>query len=106
MVPKPGGMMKVEAADNMRICIIDGKQITDREALHGVLADSLQLPDWYGRNLDALYDCLSDMQEKTEIRLLHEETLDQHLGRYAQTFRKVLRRVCRENSRVHFVEIS
>lgn len=96
----------MEAANNMRVCIIDGKQITDREALHGVLADSLQLPDWYGRNLDALYDCLSDMQEETEIRLLHEETLDQHLGRYAQTFKKVLRRVGRENPRVHFLRSS
>lgn len=86
----------------MLICILDGNNITDKETLHDTLAASLHLPDWYGRNLDALYDCLSDIQEETEIRLLHEEALENHLGHYANALRKAVHEVCQENSRIHF----
>ena len=87
----------------MLICILDGNNITNKETLHDVLADSLQLPDWYGRNLDALYDCLSDIREETEIRLLHEEALEDYLGCYASAFRKAVYSACRENPRIHFI---
>ena len=87
----------------MLICILDGNNITDRETLHDVLAASLQLPDWYGRNLDALYDCLSDIQEETEIRLLHEEALEDYLGCYAGAFRKAVYSACRANPRIRFI---
>ena len=36
-------------------------RLADRELAHTYLAGSLSLPAWYGRNLDALYDCLTDM---------------------------------------------
>lgn len=85
----------------MLICILDGNNITNKETLHDTLAGSLQLPDWYGRNLDALYDCLSDIQEETEIRFLHEEALEDYLGRYANALRKVIHRACLENSKLH-----
>jgi len=87
----------------MLICILDGNKITDKEILHDTLFHSLPLPDWYGRNLDALCDCLSDIQEKTEIRLLHEEALEIHLGHYAKALKKAIYRVCQENPRIHFI---
>ena len=40
--------------------ILDGSRMTDREALHGELKAKLQLPDYYGGNLDALNDCLGE----------------------------------------------
>ena len=86
----------------MIICILDGNNITDQEILHDTLANSLPLPDWYGRNLDALYDCLSDLQEETEIRLLHKEALEEALGRYALALQKAICRACQGNTRIHF----
>ena len=41
---------------------LDGRTIDSRETLHQTLFELLQLPAWYGRNLDALYDCLTDLQ--------------------------------------------
>ena len=38
-------------------------QLTEKETLHDVLARELQLPEWYGRNLDALYDCLTELKD-------------------------------------------
>ncbi len=40
---------------------IDCSRLTDREAAHDHLAQALELPAYYGRNLDALYDCLTEL---------------------------------------------
>lgn len=99
---KTSKTLKTEINENMRTCILDGNNITDKETLHDIFTSSLQLPDWYGRNLDALCDCLSDIQEETEIRLLHEESLEDHLGHYAKALIKAISRVCQDNPRIHF----
>jgi ribonuclease inhibitor len=39
--------------------VIDGNQIVSQEELHKILKRELELPDYYGNNLDALYDCLT-----------------------------------------------
>ena len=39
---------------------VDMTGITDRRALHARMARCLPLPEWYGCNLDALYDALTD----------------------------------------------
>lgn len=77
--------------------IIDGTLIQDREALHDLLSRELQLPEWYGRNLDALQDCLTDRRQPVDIILLHQETLMENLGMYGAMFRKVLLDAAREN---------
>ena len=94
----------MEIIRNMLICILDGNNITNRETLHDTLISSLHLPDWYGRNLDALYDCLVDIQEETEIRLFHEEALENYLGHYAKALQKAVSRACQENPRIHYYE--
>lgn len=38
---------------------------------HNYLANQLHFPAWYGRNLDALYDCLTDLTADTELELLN-----------------------------------
>ncbi|MFA1794733.1 barstar family protein [Bacillus velezensis] len=43
----------------MIVVIIDGKDITSTEALHRILKDQLDFPDFYGENLNALWDCLT-----------------------------------------------
>ncbi|MBE6910119.1 MAG: barnase inhibitor [Ruminococcaceae bacterium] len=82
--------------------LIDGALIQSREALHDSLARQLALPEWYGRNLDALFDCLTDLREETEIRLVHAEELFAHLGVYADVLQAVLHDACDENPRLRF----
>ncbi|MGW7734108.1 barstar family protein, partial [Bacillus velezensis] len=43
----------------MEIVIIDEKDVTSTEALHRILKDQLDFPDYYGENLNALWDCLT-----------------------------------------------
>ena len=43
--------------------IVDFGSVTDKESFHACLKKSLPLPEWYGGNLDALYDSLTDLDE-------------------------------------------
>lgn len=85
----------------MLTCILDGKEIQNREMLHDILMASLNFPYWYGRNLDALYDCLTDMLEEAEIQLLHEDILKEHLGSYAGPLMKAMHMAAEENAGIH-----
>lgn len=77
--------------------LIDGAVIETREQLHDTLSEQLALPAYYGRNLDALFDCLTDIREDTQLQLVHAEALFAHLGVYADVFQTVLRDACDEN---------
>ena len=63
--------------------LLDGTLMTDRAAVHAHLKEALALPDYYGRNLDALYDLLTEPCEPTVITLKNSELMKAHLGSYA-----------------------
>ncbi|MET9394370.1 barstar family protein [Streptomyces sp. NPDC006624] len=42
------------------VVVLDLDGVTDKAGLMGRCARDLALPDWFGRNWDALADCLSD----------------------------------------------
>lgn len=47
----------------MRKIVLEGKYLIDRESAHEYLQEKLALPKYYGKNLDALYDCLTELDE-------------------------------------------
>ncbi|BFH62821.1 MULTISPECIES: barstar family protein [Paenibacillus] len=68
----------------MRNIILDGKKIDNRAQLHAVLKEALELPDHYGNNLDALWDCLTGWVEMPlTIRWVHVQESDKKLGEYS-----------------------
>ena len=54
----------------MQHYVIDCREISSREELHRLLAETLSFPEWYGHNLDALYDCLTEIGAPTHLVLL------------------------------------
>lgn len=91
----------VDMGVNMKKCILDGERIVHKNQLHDTLAGSLGFPEWYGRNLDALYDCLTDIREEAEICILQMPLLEEKLGRYAVLLLKVLKDAAGENTAIH-----
>ena len=75
---------------------IDCTGISDARQLHEILARTLAFPGWYGRNLDALYDCLTALREDTVITLYGTQSL----GRWEKPFLRVLEDASRENLRL------
>ena len=51
---------------------LDGNLIKERG--HDYLMEALSLPDYYGKNLDALYDCLCEIE--CEIELINADDVD------------------------------
>lgn len=43
-------------------CRIDCAKISTPREFHRALAETLSFPEWYGHNLDALYDCLTELE--------------------------------------------
>lgn len=84
----------------MRRVILDFKDVSLRYELHLLLKSALGLPDYYGKNLDALYDCLTDIREDTEIELRNTESLHEALGGYAKTALRVLKDAADENGHI------
>jgi len=70
--------------------IIDGRKMTDKQTLHAYLKEQCKFPDYYGNNLDALYDVLTDRQEPLEIRLEYAQELKEILCGYGEAFIETL----------------
>ena len=64
----------------MKSYFLDGAQMDTREKAHDYLAKTLEFPDYYGKNLDALYDCLTEMS-KTEMMILYSFAVDDDIKR-------------------------
>ena len=79
----------------MKKVIIDCEKLNERKRAHRYLAEIFEFPDYYGKNLDALFDCLMELGECT-IVLQGEETLRQKEG-YAARILQVLEEAVHEN---------
>ncbi len=57
-----------------------------KDALHAALAEALDFPDWYGANLDALYDCLQDLDDPVHLHLTDWDSLPDWREGFAAVF--------------------
>ncbi|WP_343287513.1 barstar family protein [Bacillus sp. CGMCC 1.16541] len=68
----------------VRELMIDGKAITSMAELHEYLKTNLDFPDYYGENLDALFDCLTGhVALPLTITWIHFEESVQAIGQQA-----------------------
>ena len=88
----------------MKKVIIDGSKIESRADMHEVLAKGLEFPEWYGKNLDALYDCLTDISEDCEIVIENDEKLRNVLERQYKGFMKVFEDAAEETGKIKIVK--
>ena len=87
----------------MRVAVINGRGIDTMEGAHWCLHKSLQLPDYYGKNLDALYDLLSTEDRLTLILLFDSRKLIERLGDKGRKLLEVFHDVSLANRQIRFV---
>ena len=78
------------------------ENLVKREQAHAYLQEALNLPEYYGRNLDALYDCLTEMSGCT-IALRGASWLRRADG-YGVWILRTLEDAARENPGLEIVE--
>lgn len=83
----------------MKSVILDAKKMVEKEKMHEYLAKKFDLPEYYGKNLDALFDCLCETNEPTLIKLKNEDALEAGLK---ESLAALFLDVCAENELVKF----
>ena len=85
----------------MRCVIIDCTNISTREALCDAIAKHLKTPVWFGRNLDALHDCLCTLSGT--LRLEHWAEAETALGKYGTAARRAIAAAGLENTKLDII---
>lgn len=79
--------------EDMREVRIIGARCTSQEALHEFVAKKLGFPDYYGANLAALADCLSEMGVPARITFaINEYDVEPGMQAYLMRFVQVCAR--------------
>ncbi|MBQ8238174.1 MAG: barstar family protein [Oscillospiraceae bacterium] len=84
----------------MERVIIECGAVKSREDLHAALAKQLHFPAWYGGNLDALHDLLTDISADTRLILADWPAAEAALGDYGRRVEKVLAICALKNPRL------
>lgn len=85
--------------DDMKKVRIKHK-IRNRQQLHDHLIKELMLPAYYGRNLDALNDCLQDIHEDISFEIESPDCFEPSLREYLLRMVHMLNMVSRDNSHI------
>lgn len=76
------------------------KDIRDKKELHEAIKTAMNPPEWYGNNLDALFDTLTDLSEDTFLVISDTENFQDMDEKYYKNFIRVLTDASKENT--HF----
>lgn len=87
----------------MEIIRIDGRALPTREAVHDYFTRCLRLPGYYGRNLDALYDVLTERAEPTRLVICGRAALSAALEGYADALLSTLADAAADNPALEVV---
>jgi ribonuclease inhibitor len=82
---------------------LDCRKMTDRKAAHAYLKQALALPVYYGNNLDALYDLMTDREEETVLVLGYWRQLGALLGDYGISLLETLREASEAHPKVEII---
>lgn len=71
----------------MKTYILNFKDKETPAEIHEYLKEMLELPNYYGRNLDALYDCLTSITAPTGIAIANIDTNNEFQRRLLNVMR-------------------
>lgn len=83
---------------------LEGLKIVDEDSLHRELGLKLNLPEYYGHNLDALWDCLTSWVDlPINIVWKNHDVSQKNLGNYFDKVIKLFLEIHEEDDRFTFI---
>lgn len=79
-----------------KVFYIDLFEVYSREDFQELLVKELPLPDYYGKNLDALYEVLGDYGNEWNIIFYNSKFARWRLGRYFEAVERLCEDACRD----------
>ena len=79
---------------------IDLSEVYEPADFHRKLSEAMPLPDYYGNNLDALYDVLSGIGESCVMQFQHMEQMEGRLPEYVGKIKRVFFDLMSENENI------
>ena len=79
---------------------LNGKRMISKEVTHAYLKRKFDFPDYYGKNLDALWDLLTTLGKDTEIIILHKDSILESLGSYGEALLALFLELPEETDRI------
>ena len=87
----------------MKIVLLDGEKITNIGQVYDIFSKELSFPGYFGRNLDALYDCLSERSEEIGVIIVNLKLLEMALEKRIKGLLRVLNTVSGEKENFHLL---
>ena len=93
----------------MKKVILNLRHVTEKDEMYNLISTALDFPDYFGRNLDGLYDLLTEISADTCIGLflpdfdedlMVEGSFEEYLSRVCDTFTEA------EDANAHLCVIS
>lgn len=96
-------VLSAEACERQRLVDIAGGEVRAAADLHAVLQKQLCFPEFYGANLDALFDVLARDIPEAQIWIWGVPELRDRLGADWDDFVDTFLAVAQENPNIHFI---
>lgn len=87
----------------MKYVFLDGEKIGSNAAMHRVFAEALGFPEYYGKNLDALHDLLTETPEPLTVIAVNTEALQAHISRSWNGFLRLMNDLAEERDGFTFL---
>ena len=85
----------------MKIVLLDGEKIDSKADVHAAFAKALSFPEYYGNNLDALHDMLTERSDEIGVIAVNVEMLSEKLGKWWNSLLRLLGDVAKERKKFH-----
>jgi RNAse (barnase) inhibitor barstar len=82
----PKAVQKLAKAGGLAFFHIEGKNIGGKEQLMTSVATALRLPKHFGKNWDALEECLSELEDGADGYVIYYDHIDTLLGAHPDQF--------------------
>lgn len=84
----------------MNRILLDGRRMANPSLAHSYIKEEMNLSEYYGENLDALWDELTSISQPVRIVIINSSRLQTNLGSYGKKLLETFKEAGRENPRL------